>query len=161
MKREGGRRPREPARVPATALRLTFSYEGDRVSPESRREVDMVPLPSDTDVAEDAEEAPVAQIGVRLDLVDSDGRILYRRVTRHLIPESIEVPTGDPERPLSRKTIGQTQGTVDVVVPLLEGARELVFYRSAPEELIRSGKAEPVFREVLRVPLMSPTKRSK
>jgi hypothetical protein len=145
--------------VPPTALRLTFAYEGDRVSLESRQEVDMVPLPSDTDVPEDAEGARVAQIGVRLALVDPEGRILYERVTRDLIPDSIEVPTGDPERPLSRQTIGQTRGTFEIVIPLLEGAHELVLYRGPPEELIRRGEAKPVFGEVLRMSLRPPDDR--
>jgi hypothetical protein len=156
MEQEADTRPGGPASVPARALRLTLSYEGDRISLESRQEVDMIPLPSDTDVAEDTERARVAKLGARLELVDPEGRVLYERVTRHLIPESIEGPTGEPERPLSRRVIAQTEGTFDVVVPLLEGAHELVLYRSPSEELIQRGEAEPVFREVLRVQLISP-----
>jgi hypothetical protein len=152
----GSGRSGEGVRGPLGALRLTFAHEGDHVSLQSRQEVDMTPLPSDTEEAEDPERVRVAHLGVRLELVDPEGRVLYHRETRHLIPESIEFPTGDLERPLSRRRVGQTQGTFDVVVPLLEGARELVFYRSPPEELVQSGEAEPVFREVLRVPLTSP-----
>jgi hypothetical protein len=138
--------------MPVGALRLTFSYEGERLGLDSRQEVEMTPLASDTDL----EEGRRAEIGVRLDLVDREGRVLYRRVSRHLIPESIEMPTEDPERPIARQSIRQDSGTFDVVVPVLEGVSDVVLYRSPPEELIRSGEAEPVFREVLRVPASSP-----
>jgi hypothetical protein len=148
--------PKGLASLPATALRLTFSYKGDRVTLESREELDMTPLPSDTDVPDGRERGPVAQLGARLELVDPEGRVLYERVTRHLIPESIEGPTDEPERPLTRRAIAQTAGVFDVVVPLLQGAHELVLYRGPSEELIQRGEAEPLFREVLRVPLISP-----
>jgi hypothetical protein len=153
------RRQRGPSKegdVPASTLRLTFSYEGARLDLESRQEVEMTPLASDTDVEEGGEAGRRAEIGVRLDVVDREGRVLYRRVSRHLIPESIELPTGDPERPIARQSIQQDRGTFDVVVPVLEGASDIVLYRSPPEELIRRGEAEPVFREVLRVPASPP-----
>jgi hypothetical protein len=139
-----------------TAIRLSFSYEGERVSLESRQDVDMTALPSDTEGEGGADGERVAQLGVRLELVDEEGRVLYHRVSRHLIPESIEVPTRDPERPVARQYVGLTKGSVDLVVPLIEGARELIFYRSPPEELVRTGQAEPIFTEVLRVPLTAP-----
>lgn len=113
----------------------------------------MTPLPSDTDVGEDVGRVPVAQFGVRYQLVDSDGRVLYQQVARHLIPESLEAPTGDPEGSFVRQFVNPTEGSFDIVVPVLEGARELVISRGPAEQTVRTGRVEPVFSEVLRVSL--------
>lgn len=139
------------------AVRLTFAFSGDRLSLESRQGVEMTPVASDTDVEEEAREpGEVAQFGFRIDVVDAEGRVLYRRAARHLIPESLEMPTGDPERPLARQAVDLQEGSFDVVVPLLEGAEDAVLYRGPREQEVLRGEVEPVFREVLRVPLRSP-----
>jgi hypothetical protein len=139
-----------------SAVRLTFVFEGDRLALESRQEVDMTPLPSDTDLEEAPERERVAELGFRIDLVNTDGRVLYRRAARHLIPESLEMPTGDVERPLARQAVDQAEGSFDVVVPIVEGAQEAVLYRGPREQQVLRGAVEPVFREVIRVPLRSP-----
>ena len=148
-------RPRADEAPPA-AVRFAFTFERDRLSLESRQEVDMTPVASDTNLEEAPEQARVAQLGFRIDLVDADGRVLYRQAARHLIPESLEMPTGDPERPLARQVVDQAEGTFDVVVPILEGAQDVVLYRGPREAQVARGETEPVFQEVLRVPLRSP-----
>jgi hypothetical protein len=135
------------------AIRLIFSYRGDDIRLESRESVEMTAMPSD------AVEAPGAQAEFWAELQTADGRALYRRALQRPGRPSIEVPSGDPERPFERRDVEQPEGVFVLVVPDIEAVQSLVVKearRTEPEgmeltpELAAQAPAVEV-NEVLRV----------
>lgn len=135
------------------AIRLSVAYEGDAFSLLSRQDIEMTLMPSEAESGEGAHAAD--GVGMRVDVVDEGGRVLYRLANRSFIPESVEAPTGDDDGTLTRRAFAPARGSFDVVVPFNEWAHELVLYRAPRLDLLRSGEAEPVQREVFRVSLKS------
>src|SRR5262245_16490582 len=95
----------QPAESAPRALRITVAYEGDRLQVVSRQEVDMRPLPSD----------PIhdyrGHSGNWFEVHDSSGRVIYRRTLHDLMPNDMEAPSGDPQRPFTRVEVPERRGT--------------------------------------------------
>ena len=111
------------------AWRLTFAYDGDDFTLKSARKlVKRVPPGQSLD-------AMVAQRSGRfVELRGSKQEILYRRAVTNLIPDTVEYPTGNPERPLGRVT-APIRGQVSVLVPSLPDASMVA--------IVETGKRRP------------------
>ena len=108
------------------SIRLTFSYEGGEIKLERSRKIAMrAPVtPAPKGVREDE----IA--GHYIEVVDRDKKRLFHRWVEAFIPESVEVPTGDPDEPFRRYPNELKRGTFHVVVPDLDDAEELVLGES-------------------------------
>ncbi len=123
---------------PQRTLRLTFEYRGTDVRLASQQVVEMMPPPSDrTDEYE-------GRAGFWIELLDAEGRVVYRRVMHHPIEIEHEAPSGDPDRPFTHVPVSQVQGVFTVLAPDLANARGLRLVGSPPEE--RAGAAKEIFR---------------
>lgn len=143
---------RRPSRFPVEdvahrqALRLTFSFDGPQVQLTLREPVEMTLPPS----MALTDEPPGAAFWYELH--DGERTPLYRRRQRHPLDSTVEVRTGDPERPLGHVDSGRTSGTFTLLVPQLPEAQAVVLYGwSAPPDDERSG--EPVPTELARFAL--------
>jgi hypothetical protein len=126
MARADGPQPR--------ALRLTFSYEGDRVELVDRREVEMtVPASSDLERYEQ-------RSGSWVELRATDGRPLYRRVLDRIIPTDVEIVPEAEGGPFTRALLPDRRGTFDVLVPVLDEAESLAVLTSAPTREVDAAK---------------------
>lgn len=109
------------------AMRLTFSYDGDKVKLVSQQPVEMVVPPSD----------PVKryekQKGFWAELKSDQDKTLYRRVMHNPTRNDAEVFSDDPEQSISREPALKRKGVFVVVVPDSEQAREVTLFRSPPE----------------------------
>lgn len=131
------------------SLRLTFAYEGRSVELQSVEPVEAVapaPPPSERGIA-----------GFAVELLRSDGELLFRRMLDDPLGDSVEMPAGDrdKERPFERATVEEPSGTFIVMVPAVEGAEVALFDRREEGRLER--KAEEA--EVARFPLPGPGER--
>ena len=131
--------PYDPPQLPARALRLTFSYKGSRTKLESKHEIEIIALPSDT--TEESKD----RSGFWVELRDKEERVVYRRIMRNPIQYEIEAPSGDPSRPFTRIENPNPQGTFSVLVPAVETAEALVLFASP------SGATSRAARELTRV----------
>lgn len=117
---------RRPARAPdedvahRQTLRLTFTYDGDHIELVQREPVDMTIPPS----APLTDEPPRSVFWYELQ--NADRTALYRRTQRHPLRSTIEIRTGDPERPLAHVDSRVTTGTFTLVVPHLDNAEAVV-----------------------------------
>jgi hypothetical protein len=95
---------------PQNALRLTFAYSDDSIRLASSRAVDMIVPPSD----------PVdgyqGQAGFWVELRDSAGTTIYRRVMHDPIPAYHEVHS-PPGTPPTHTPVRSREGAFEVVVP--------------------------------------------
>lgn len=93
-----------------TTLRVTFAYSDDSIRLVASRAVDMRIPPSD----------PVdgyqGQAGFWVELRDSTGKTIYRRVLHDPIPTYHEVHS-PPGTPPTHTPVGNRQGTFDVILP--------------------------------------------
>jgi hypothetical protein len=104
------------------ALRLTFSFDGPQVQLILREPVEMTLPPS----AQITDEPPGAAFW--FEIHDAERSPLYRRTHRHPLDPTVEVRTGDPERPLAHVDSGRTSGTFTLMVPDLAEAQSVVLY---------------------------------
>jgi hypothetical protein len=103
--------------------RLTFTYEDGSIKLLSRpRRVDMVAPASDPTEVEEA------QTGFWYELRDGREHTLYRRTMQDLTDPTVEVRSGDPERPFMRKPAGALQRKFVVLVPDIGERPSLVFF---------------------------------
>lgn len=109
-------------------LRLTFTYENGSVRESSpRQEVDMV-APASEPIETEEERA-----GFWFEVQDGRGRTLYRRTIQDPSDPTVEVRSGDPERPLMRAPAGALPREFVVLVPEIGERPDLVFFgRPAP-----------------------------
>ena|ERR1700686_614940 len=93
------------------AVRLTFSYDGDRVQLISKQSVEMTLPPSD----------PIQNYeghkGFWAELKDKQDQTLYRRVMHNPMSNDVEVFSNDPEQSVSRHPVEAQKGVFVVVVP--------------------------------------------
>jgi hypothetical protein len=115
---------RDPA--PASAWRLTFRVEGDRIQLVAQEQLAMAVLPSE----ELGQDGP--RSGFWHELQDSAGRPLYRRVTSNPLSTGVEIPTGDPEQPLAYEQVPRPAGIFSVVVPDLPEGQSVALFVSQP-----------------------------
>jgi hypothetical protein len=103
-------------------LRLKFAYEDGSVRLLSRQKVDMV-VP-----ASEPTEAEGARAGFWFELRDAGGRTLYRRTMQDPTDPTVEVRSGDPERPFMRVPAGALRREFVVLVPEIGERPNLVFF---------------------------------
>lgn len=128
-------------RAPDRALRLIFSYKGNRARLESQQAVEMMVPPSHPT----HDYGP--QSGFWFELRDAEDRVLYRRAMHDPIQTEIEAPSGDPTRPFTRVPVKDPQGTFAILVPALDAAHSLRVCGSPSD-----ARTKPA-REIVRVPL--------
>jgi hypothetical protein len=130
-----------------SVLRLTFSYEGDRVELVSRQRVQMTLPPSHLlDEGED-------QSGFWFTVRAEDGRPLYRRVIQSPIRVDAEVFSPQPSQNIHRVAIAHPRGTFVLLVPDIAAARTLTLHMHPVQP---DAQARPA-REIARFPLAEPT----
>jgi hypothetical protein len=111
------------------SMRLTFSYDGDDVQLLSRQKVAMIPPPSDpTDELNNAN-------GFWLDVKDTSGITLYRRVMHPAVRTDSEVFSNDPAQTIHRTPIDEPKGTFTIVIPNISGADSLSLHRGLAKPL--------------------------
>lgn len=125
------------------ALRLTLSYEGTAIRLDAIDRLESVSLPSDP--LRDVEN----RVGFWYEVLDQQGRALYRRVIESPIRFSAEVRSDEPGRPLTRQPVQNPQGVFVLQVPYFEQAQALVLF-SSPSEPSRVSEAA---REIARFDL--------
>ncbi len=107
-------------------LRLTFEYERDKVVLKEVQRVEMLVPASD----------PVKEMrtcfGSWVDLVDSDGRVLFRRAFYLPPQQSVEVFSPEPGRSPSRFNPPAHKGVFVVVVPDSEEGAGVALYHVPP-----------------------------
>jgi hypothetical protein len=102
------------------SLRLTFSYDGERIGLTDVRRVPKQVPPTDP------VEADLNQSGFWFELRCSDGKPYYRRVVPHPIRYMQEVFPEHPEQPFELVPIPNPKGVFSLVVPELDEAQTLV-----------------------------------
>lgn len=109
------------------AMRLTFSYDGDKVKLVSQQPVEMVVPPSD----------PVKGFarhkGFWAELKSQQDKTLYRRVMHNPTRNDAEVFSDDPEQSISREPAPRRKGVFVVVVPDTDEGNEVTLSRSTAE----------------------------
>jgi hypothetical protein len=131
---------------PGPVHRLTFDYEGDRISLVSDQVVKMIGPPGQP--LDEAETSAGFSVIVR----DAADRALYRRTGSSPIRSDAEVFSDDPSTPLHRVPVQEPRGTFVMLVPHVEGAVsvELVGQPSGRPERFRES------RRLARFPLNPP-----
>jgi hypothetical protein len=109
------------------AMRLTFSYDGDKVKLVSQQPVEMIVPPSD----------PVKgfanQKGFWAELKGEQDKTLYRSVMHNPTRNDAEVFSDEPEQSISREPAPRRKGVFVLVVPDTDKGREVTLSRSSPE----------------------------
>lgn len=136
----GGTQAPSPSAEPGAseAFRLTFEYDGkEKLTLKSIRRLAMRVPPGQSQ-----DEMLADQIGRFVELRGDKGYALYRRQITDLIPQTVEYPTGDPERPFGRVP-NRVKGIVSVLVPAIKGARSvgLVETMGPSDERVARGRA--------------------
>ena len=115
----------KPVTEAPKALRLTFSYDGDKVKLIGRQSVEMKVPPSD----------PVKgfkkQKGFWAEVKGAQDRTLFRRVMHNPTRNDAEVFSDDPYEGISREPAPTRKGVFVVVVPDTDKGRDLVLARSS------------------------------
>lgn len=106
------------------ALRLVFEHDGPSVRLVSTTRVDAVAPPSDS------LESFVGRSGFWYELTDGGTALLYRRVTQ--TPLGLTPEVFDPEGSPTRASVAESSGAFTVLVPELEGARQIALVGSPP-----------------------------
>jgi len=107
-------------------LRLTFSYEGDKVELTDRRSVDMIP-PAPNTALPDLDEA-----GFWYVVRDDKREIFYYRVISNPMPLSYEVFSPAGEQSVTNINRARARGTFEILVPDTAEAASLSFFSSHP-----------------------------
>jgi hypothetical protein len=112
-----------PRRI-TKAVRLIFSYEGDKVKLVSQKPVRMTIPPSDS--LEDYEEHK----GFWAELKNEKKKTLYRRVVHNPIKTDVEIFPDSPEQGITRVPSPKRSGTFTVLVPDTVKGHEVTLSRS-------------------------------
>ncbi len=110
------------AESPPTALRITFTYDGDSVHLASGRIVEMTVPPSDPI------EGYQRQAGFWAELRDPAGTTIYRRVLDDPTPVYHEVHSADG--PTTHTPVRDRTGAFEIVVPVPPPGSRLVLFRT-------------------------------
>jgi len=108
------------------ALRLTFSFDGDKVKLVSQQTVEMV-VP-----ASDPVKGFSKQKGFWAELKNEQNKTLYRRVMHNPTRNDAEVFSGGPDQNISRAPAPKRKGVFVVVVPDTEKGDAVTLSRSSP-----------------------------
>lgn len=102
------------------AFRVTFEVGRDGMTLRSLRRLAMR-----APAGEPQREGPADTPGRFVELRDAHGTTFYRRHIDHIIPDTMEFPTGDPQRPLGRSRPTQRPCILPVLVPAAKDARSV------------------------------------
>lgn len=105
------------------AWRLVFAYEGDDITLQSAQRLRKRVPPG--------QELALAPTGRLVELRGPDREVLYRRAVDHLLPDTVEYPTGDPAQPFGR-VARPHRGEAIVLVPDEPGARSVAIVAAEP-----------------------------
>ena len=111
-----------PLPTPGPVRRLTFEYEGDRVSLVSEQHVHLIVPP--TQPLESAE----TEGGFAVILRDRKGNPLYRLTQTSPMRHDAEVFSESGDRTLERIALEHPKGTFTVLVPDVDGADSVELY---------------------------------
>lgn len=145
------RRPRGPGPRPAEdvahrqALRLTFRFRKTDVELILMEALEMIVPPS----LSTTEQPPGAAFWY--ELKDGKDTTLYRRVQRNPLDPTVEVATGNPERPYAHVNSGRTEGEFTLLVPDLSQAHAVVLYRWPADAAQRDRPPLPI--QIAQFPL--------
>jgi hypothetical protein len=129
-----------------SAIRLYFEFEGTDVRLSRRQWVSMI-APASDELPKDSSEQQ-ARAGSWVDLLDRDGRVVYRRVLGESpIAAHVSVYTGDAKQPFENLKTAP-RGDFMVVVADIPDAETVAFFAGDPEV---EGHAEA--HEIARFPL--------
>jgi hypothetical protein len=134
----------EPAQA-GPVHRLTFDYDGDRISLTSDQVVNMVVPPSEPLDA-------TTPAGFSIVVRDTRDRLLYRRTGSSPIRHDAEVFSDDPSRSLRRVPVEQRRGTFVVLVPHVEGGASVELVGPTRDRHGSVGEPRSLARFVLRPP---------
>jgi hypothetical protein len=123
--RKSAKRSVQPSAESPTAMRLTFSYQGDRVKLVSQQPVEMTVPPSDPLKGYEQHK------GFWAELKSDQDKTLFRRVLHNPTRNDAEVFSDDPEQSISRAPAPKRKGVFVVVVPHTEEGREVTLSRSS------------------------------
>ena len=108
------------------ALRLTFEYDRDKVVLKDAQRVEML-VPASDPVREAR-----TSLGSWVDLLDSDGRVLFRRALHLPVHQGVEVFSPEPGRSPSRFNPPANKGIFVVVVPDSDEGTRIALYHVPP-----------------------------
>ncbi len=120
------------------ALRLTFEFDRDKVALKDVQRVGML-VPASDPVREAS-----TGLGSWVDLVDSDGRVLFRGAFHLPLQQSIEVFSPEPGRSSSQFNPPVHKEVFVVVVPDGEEGAGIALYHVPPVRATHSGRTKPV-----------------
>ena len=128
-------------------MRLTFSYEGDKVTLLKQQPVEMIVPPSD----------PLGyggQKGFWAELKSAKDKTLYRQVMHNPTRNDAEVFSPDPSEGISRAPAPKRKGVFTVLVPNTDKGYEVRLCRSPVEEAEQPAlpKAERGVRSLAAAP---------
>lgn len=122
------------------AWRVTFSYEGDRVSVIAQQRVAMVSPPDDLELLERG------RAGYWVEVRDTDGRPIYHQVLSRPIQTDYEVHSPDPTEAPRRVAAIDPRGVFQVVVPDRPDGHEIVLYGRPSAEEVETHKARQLVK---------------
>ena len=135
---------------PAYALRLTFAWRGTQISVVGSERVAMI-VPASI-----GEPPDVATTGYAFALLDTQGRVIYRRPLHNPIRIDTEAFSPGRDRPIERVPLAAREGRFTVLVPDLPDAER--FRLSGPPDPARP---DAPARELLRLDVDSLRRSSK
>jgi hypothetical protein len=141
---------RKKSPEPNKAMRLTFSYDGDKVKLLSQQRIEMLAPSSD-------EVKGYGQKGFWAELKSDSDKTLYRTVMHNPTKNDAEVFPETPGGEISRQPAPKRKGVFVVVVPDTDKGESVILCRSAPETKgpakgIRALASKPA-EEILRFKL--------
>jgi hypothetical protein len=128
------------------AIRLTFTYEGDKIHLTDRREVDKPTQPSAPLLKRNKEDK--LQSGFWVELHDTRRQALYRMVMSN--PISFHAEVSDGKGGFTNLPRPKPSGVFFVVVPNLPEVKSIVLFSSPLGFETKIGPAEPIARFTLQ-----------
>jgi hypothetical protein len=141
-------RGQEGMPAPPTAVRLTFTYEGDEVRLVRRQPVEMIIPPTDALSGYEGEQ------GFWVEVRSGQDETLHRRVMDDPLRQDVEIFSPDPEQSVARTPVEKPSGIFTVLVPDLDEADHVALMSSAAPsiapEMAARGPATELARFSLR-----------
>jgi hypothetical protein len=110
---------------PDSAVRLTFSYEGNKIDLISKQKIKKrLPVPPRLGIQK--EQTP----GFWLELSNDNKRLLYRQIMDNPIRIDTEVFSENPNESITRHELADPKGTFSMVIPDIPDARNLDLFGS-------------------------------
>ena len=135
-----------PSREERKTIRLTFTYEADKIRLTDRQVVDKPTQPS-APLLEQGKERQ-EQSGFWIELHGRDGEALYQLIMSNPIRFHVEV--SDDKGGFTNLPRPKPSGVFFVTVPDLPEAEEIVVFSSPLDPEAKAGPAEPIARFPLR-----------